>query len=747
MNKIHRTGWSEARQCFVVASETAKARGKASCASAVAAPAVVAALLALGSGQAMATACGVLNPSTTTTISSPTNGPCTLSGSSVLDVANTGTIIGGADGVVVPGGTTGTRVTNAGMITGTARGVWVDPFNGGGQIVALVNAAGGVITGTSAYGLVSNGTSSKINDISNAGTLQGAVNAIRIYSSNMTGCVVNAAGGLIDGTATTGMGINITNGSRFVSFNNAGSVSGGVNGAAVYISQSSISGGIINSGSINGKSGLFVSASVGGGVTNSGQIEGTSSSFPGLNLVYGTITGNVHNSGASAVILGVKTGLALTTLSMVSGAIINGGLIQGQAASGFGVNLAGLTGSPGFTNSGTILGATALSSDSATVLPTIQNLPGALISGMLSLSSATTLSNSGTVSLPTATVSFMAGSFNQSSTGVFRTGVTSTSSLGKLRVSGTVTLPANANFDVVTVVPSSCSGITAGGTIAGVITATGTLTWDNTYTVTDNCDNLNFEARRNAGNTKVIDLVAVVPPASVSGGCGTASGLASAFVPNAGLCTTGIPSLVTATAGGYNWSCTGTGGGNTAQCSAPGVTASGGTGTYRSTFELASGTGCVVRRASVQPPPSGGPGNNVQMPYGVLDFTLEDCTASMARVRMTYSASIEGMQFYKYVNANWVQLTTVSALNDSRDGEVVISGNTATFNIRDNGAYDADSTTGVIVDPGGPGFAPSATDPQSIPTLSEWGLIALTGLMGLFGLRQMRRRGTNSRLV
>jgi hypothetical protein len=105
------------------------------------------------------------------------------------------------------------------------------------------------------------------------------------------------------------------------------------------------------------------------------------------------------------------------------------------------------------------------------------------------------------------------------------------------------------------------------------------------------------------------------------------------------------------------------------------------------------------------------------------------------------------MQFYKYVNANWVQLTTVSALNDSRDGEVVISGNTATFNIFDNGAYDADSTTGVIVDPGGPGFVPNANDPQSIPTLSEWGLIALSGLMGLFGLRQMRRRGASSGLV
>jgi hypothetical protein len=36
---------------------------------------------------------------------------------------------------------------------------------------------------------------------------------------------------------------------------------------------------------------------------------------------------------------------------------------------------------------------------------------------------------------------------------------------------------------------------------------------------------------------------------------------------------------------------------------------------------------------------------------------------------------------------------------------------------------------------------------QSIPTLSEWGLIALSGLLGLFGWRQMRRRDPHNRLV
>jgi hypothetical protein len=66
------------------------------------------------------------------------------------------------------------------------------------------------------------------------------------------------------------------------------------------------------------------------------------------------------------------------------------------------------------------------------------------------------------------------------------------------------------------------------------------------------------------------------------------------------------------------------------------------------------------------------------------------------------------------------------------------------FVLQDGIAGDADlSVNGSIRDPGGIGV-PSTT--ESIPTLSEWGVIALTGLMGLFGLRQMRRRGSNSRL-
>jgi len=65
-----------------------------------------------------------------------------------------------------------------------------------------------------------------------------------------------------------------------------------------------------------------------------------------------------------------------------------------------------------------------------------------------------------------------------------------------------------------------------------------------------------------------------------------------------------------------------------------------------------------------------------------------------------------------------------------------------TFSLTDGGAGDADgATNGSIRDPGGIGVsaAPVAA-PQSIPTLSEWGMIFLSSLVAMFGMTQVRRR-------
>ena len=70
-------------------------------------------------------------------------------------------------------------------------------------------------------------------------------------------------------------------------------------------------------------------------------------------------------------------------------------------------------------------------------------------------------------------------------------------------------------------------------------------------------------------------------------------------------------------------------------------------------------------------------------------------------------------------------------------------GNTITLTIKDGGEGDNDLVAnGVIDDPGGPALPKAApTGAQAIPTLSEWGLALLAGMLGLFSLGALRRRG------
>lgn len=145
-------------------------------------------------------------------------------------------------------------------------------------------------------------------------------------------------------------------------------------------------------------------------------------------------------------------------------------------------------------------------------------------------------------------------------------------------------------------------------------------------------------------------------------------------------------------------------------------------------------------------PPSLAPG--VTFPYGLFDFTLiSGSIGSAATITITYPSVVPaGAGYWKYgpspagynclgaacATAHWYQMPPAQA---------VFAGNTVTLTIFDGGVGDDDLTAnGVIVDAGGPGI-PGAT--TGIPTLSEWGLFVLSGLMVLFGLVQVRRRGSD----
>jgi hypothetical protein len=142
------------------------------------------------------------------------------------------------------------------------------------------------------------------------------------------------------------------------------------------------------------------------------------------------------------------------------------------------------------------------------------------------------------------------------------------------------------------------------------------------------------------------------------------------------------------------------------------------------------GAGCTLTQSSFTAPPAAPP-EGVTFPHGVFNFTASGCqTGSTLAMTVTYPQALPaGAQYWKYINGSW---QTIPA---------TINGASVTFNITDNGPLDANGAAGVIRDPGGVGIR--ASDPgaaQSIPSLSEWGLLLLSGLLGLAAYARVGRQ-------
>lgn len=127
--------------------------------------------------------------------------------------------------------------------------------------------------------------------------------------------------------------------------------------------------------------------------------------------------------------------------------------------------------------------------------------------------------------------------------------------------------------------------------------------------------------------------------------------------------------------------------------------------------------------------PSVAPPSGVSFPDGLFDFTLSNCTpGSTVTVTVTWPGAA-GLQYWKYGptpgngTPHWYTIPAT------------ITGNTTTFSITDGGTGDDDLTAnGTIVDQGGPGVV------MPVPSLTEWGMMLLAGLLGLFGVGAVRRR-------
>ena len=162
-----------------------------------------------------------------------------------------------------------------------------------------------------------------------------------------------------------------------------------------------------------------------------------------------------------------------------------------------------------------------------------------------------------------------------------------------------------------------------------------------------------------------------------------------------------------------------------------------GGGPATATVASPSGT-CVFTHAQFMPPAfvAAAPPAQVNLVADLFDFELQGCTpGEEATITLTYPPGTlpAGAQYWKYgprpgpLAASWYHFPSPNA---------TVSGNTVTLRITDGalGDDDLDATNGRIVDAGGPALVAAA--PAAIPTLSQWGVLLLSGLLGLAALRR-----------
>ena len=118
-------------------------------------------------------------------------------------------------------------------------------------------------------------------------------------------------------------------------------------------------------------------------------------------------------------------------------------------------------------------------------------------------------------------------------------------------------------------------------------------------------------------------------------------------------------------------------------------------------------------------------------PYGVFGFTALNCNdGGTVTITLTYPNNLPpGTKYWKYIDGTWVDWT----------GFTTISGNTIALTLTDGAYGDTNPNPGVISDPSGPAYDSN----QAIPTLSEWGIIILSGLLALCIPMAIRLRQEN----
>lgn len=234
------------------------------------------------------------------------------------------------------------------------------------------------------------------------------------------------------------------------------------------------------------------------------------------------------------------------------------------------------------------------------------------------------------------------------------------------------------------------------------------------------------------------------------GVCGSAAGQVFSILPAANLCTSSNASAVASAAGQYSWTCTGT---NTVpeSCAANWATTAGaGQGAATSPSPAANNDWVLASAgfaAASAPLPAG-----ATLPLGLANLQLSSGTpGSTAAVTVHYTTAIPaGAVYMKYGKSpagysctgaacavdHWYQMPAAQAVFAPDRMSV-------TLTIQDGGVGDNDLVAnGAIDDPGGPVLLAGGIATPSIPTLSEWSLVALSCLVAFVGFVTRHVYGT-----
>ncbi|WP_460509951.1 Lcl C-terminal domain-containing protein [Hydrogenophaga soli] len=152
---------------------------------------------------------------------------------------------------------------------------------------------------------------------------------------------------------------------------------------------------------------------------------------------------------------------------------------------------------------------------------------------------------------------------------------------------------------------------------------------------------------------------------------------------------------------------------------------------------LSGAAGCAFATAAYQGATTVGSAlpAGYTFPHGVLAFTTTSQCGTGVTVTLTYPSALPaGAKFFKYGPPT----TGASPTWYEHPATLSADRTTLTYTVSDNGPGDNDPTVGVIRDPAGAGV-PGGGDVSGVPTLSEWALLLLAGLLGVLGLHQSSR--------